>query len=97
MLPVEIDPEAIQELEDAFDWYEGQRLGLGEAFMTEYEICLADIRNAPDTWAIVENGIRRLKLHRFPYGILYKHYSDRIHVLSVMHLHRNPRYWRDRL
>ena len=43
-------------------------------------------------------GIRRYRLSRFPYGLIYTINNDDILVLAVAHLHRlRPDYWRDRL
>ena len=41
--------------------------------------------------------MRRRMLNRFPYGLLYAVEADRIIVVAVMHLHRRPGYWKDRL
>ena len=40
-------PQAEAELLDARDWYEEQRLGLGNAFATEVDTTLAGILQAP--------------------------------------------------
>jgi toxin ParE2 len=42
-------------------------------------------------------GIRRCRLGRFPYGLIYTLDNGDILVLAVAHLHRRPDYWRDRL
>ena len=34
---------------------------------------------------------------RFPYGLIYGLEKDKIIVVAVAHLHRNPRHWADRL
>jgi len=44
-----------------------------------------------------DGDIRRCLTNRFPYGILYSIESDRIFILAVMHLHRDPDYWKHRM
>jgi hypothetical protein len=41
--------------------------------------------------------MRQHRLNRFPYGIVYQVREDEIAILAVAHLHRRPRYWRDRI
>jgi len=45
----------------------------------------------------IESGVRRCLLARFPYGLIYGVDGNTIVILAVAHLHRNPRYWVDRL
>jgi len=45
----------------------------------------------------IEQGLRRCLLSRFPYGIIYGVDSETIIVVAVAHLHREPRYWIDRI
>jgi len=45
----------------------------------------------------IEEGLRRCLLSKFPYGIIYGLDSEIVIVVAVAHLHREPRYWIDRL
>ena len=45
----------------------------------------------------IEEDLRRCLLSRFPYGIIYGIDSETVIVIAVAHLHREPRYWIDRL
>jgi hypothetical protein len=40
--------------------------------------------------------VRHCLVHRFPYGVLYSVESEGIFILAVMHLRRDPDYWRFR-
>lgn len=44
-----------------------------------------------------ELGVRRKLLARFPYAIVFVERDTSVHVISVMHGHRRPAYWRRRL
>ena len=51
----------------------------------------------PNAWQQLDFGLRRCRLHRFPYGVTYVQRAGDIIVLAVTHLHRMPKSWRDRL
>jgi hypothetical protein len=89
-------PEAEAEFLKAIEFYEECDPGLGLDFARQVQ---ASIRNAidfPTMWPKIDDDIRRCLVHRFPYGVLYTPDSDATFVLAVMHLHREPGYWRYR-
>jgi hypothetical protein len=90
-------PEAEVEFVAAIDYYEDYEPGLGYDFAIEVNSTLENILSFPKAWPILEDDIRRCQTSRFPYGIIYAIYEDVLYVLAVMHLHRDPQYWKDRL
>lgn len=94
---VELHPEALLELEAAVSWYEEQGPGMGERFIESVDDAFARAAEAPFAWPILEEDIRRVLTRVFPYAILYTPEPDRIHVIAVMHCHRKPGYWRNRI
>jgi plasmid stabilization system protein ParE len=44
----------------------------------------------------VYRDIRRALLKRFPFGIFFRLRSNRIRIVAVMHLSRDPKRWRQR-
>jgi toxin ParE1/3/4 len=89
-------PEAEIELLDAIDYYEFCRRGLGYEFAIEVHFTIQNILSFPNAWPILEEGIRRCQIRRFPYGLIYSEHENIIYILAVMHLHRRPGYWQDR-
>jgi hypothetical protein len=85
------------ELDQAIQWYAAQAPGLGDAFLIETVSTADRIARYPDGWQTLENDVRRCRLNRFPYGLIYTVAGGDILVLAVAHLHRRPGYWRDRL
>ena len=51
----------------------------------------------PKAWTTIDGEVRRSLVRRFPYGVLYAEENDGVLVLAVMHLHRNPGYWKGRV
>ena len=66
MYPLILKPQAIQMAKDAYQWYEGQRQGLGELFLTELDNCLKEIQITPAANGKVNKNYRQGKLLRFP-------------------------------
>lgn len=96
-LRIEFHREALEELEQAKIWYEQQKAGLGELFFLEVQLAVSRIRDSPSTWPrYLGSQVRRFLLHRFPFAIVYLHESDLIRVLAVMHMRREPGYWKRR-
>lgn len=95
-LPIVLRPEAQDDLLEARNWYERQRLGLGDAFGEAVEQFLRRIEVMPEICAIALKGVRRGKLRRFPYLVYYRILEDRIEVIAVLHGGRDPRIWQSR-
>jgi len=90
-------PEAESEFLEAINYYEECRPGLGHAFAVEIYAAIERIVAYPLAWPILDGQIRRLQTNRFPYGVLYAQDADHIYILAVMHLHRQPGYWKGRV
>lgn len=89
-------PSAEEELVKAMEYYEDMEPGLGQDFALEVYSAIQRAVAYPKAWPKIEEEIRRSLVHRFPYGILYYEAKDNIVVLAVMHLHRDPEYWKGR-
>lgn len=92
-----VTPEAEQDLTAAFAWYEDQRMDLGTEFIVRVDELFARIREMPRQFPEVEPGYRRGLLQRFPYGVYFSVERDRVVVHAVLHLHRDPKSWQQRL
>lgn len=56
---VEFHPEATAEFRAAAEYYEKQHSGLGNRFISSVEAAVAHIADAPSSWRIVEDEVRR--------------------------------------
>lgn len=88
---------AQSELDDAFAWYDSQSSGLGTQFLDNIDRAIRRIAAYPLSSVEIEQDLRRCLLSRFPYGIIYGIDSETVIVVAVAHLHREPRYWIDRM
>lgn len=91
-----IRPEAESDISDAYQWYESQRKGLGENFLLCIEEALSRATRSPTAYSVVHKKIRRILIHRFPFGIFFIEGESSISVLAVLHARRNPKAWKER-
>ena len=85
------------ELDEAIAWYAGQAPGLGDVFLIETLKALQLINRFPQAWHPLTPQIRRCRLRRFPYSVIYTQDESDLLVLAIAHQHRKPDYWRSRL
>lgn len=97
MTPVIYHPEALEELADADRYYESCQIGLGVRFQELIEQIESDIAENPETGFIHDHGTRMRLVRKFPYGVIFKSYSDHIFIVAIAHLSRRPGYWRKRV
>lgn len=90
-------PEALAEFADAALYYSDRVPGLGADFANEIETAITAITADPLRSPVTEDHVRRYLVRRFPYGLLYSIEADHVLLLAVMHLSREPGYWRHRL
>ena len=90
-------PEAATEFSEAVQYYEEVDHGLGQDFAVEPLSAIQRAVAHPQAWGTLEGEIRRSLVRRFPYAILYVEDDQGILILAVMHLHRMPSYWKNRL
>jgi plasmid stabilization system protein ParE len=88
---------AKRELDDAVDYYNREKPGLGYEFLWEVFFAIDRIKQFPQAWQAFYEDARRCIIRRFPYGIIYVQEKDIILILAIAHLHRTPDYWIDRL
>ncbi len=95
-LAVILRPEARAEFDDAYDWYEGQRAGLGEALAVRVQLVLDRIAVMPRMHAAVFGDVRKAVVTRFLYCVFYLEEATCVRVLAVFHTSRDPRIWQGR-
>ena len=90
-------PEAEQDIDEGYSWYEGRRIGLGEEFLSCVDASIQAICRTPLMGRIIHENYRRVVLRRFPYVVFYEYADDTVTVYCVFHTSQDPEKWRDRL
>lgn len=93
-----VRPEAEQDVQQAFAWYQEQSEGLGFEFLRAIEACLSSITRNPFAYTIAKvPNVRRALVRRFPYALFYLADDDAIVVIAVFNVKRQPINWTKRI
>ncbi len=100
--PFRVEPEAVDELNEATQWYGDRRAGLGRELLAAVDETLKLIDLWPASGWLVPRlppdlPVRRAPVPRFPYHVVYLETTEAIRVLAFAHDHRRPGYWRSRI
>jgi toxin ParE1/3/4 len=95
-LPISFRRAARAEFDDAADWYEQRKAGLGTAFVAAVQRILDRISAQPDFYPQVHRDVREALVSGYPYCVYYREEPNQVVVLSVFHTARNPSIWQRR-
>lgn len=91
-----IQPEAEQDLDEAFAYYEAQQSGLGFQLLADLTETLELLEENPLLFQKVYGEMRRAVVQRFGYNLIYKVVDTDVYILAIMHGSRDPERWQDR-
>ena len=89
---LEVQSEAIIDIQEAFEWYESLREGLGFEFIEEVESGYENICKHPQYYTAINEHFRRLKISRFPFIIIYEIEKNVVIINTVRHGSRKPKF-----
>jgi toxin ParE1/3/4 len=95
-LPIRLLPEAKAELDEAVDWYERRRVGLGAKFFARVQPVFNRIATNPQLYAAVYGPVRKAVVRGFPYVVVYREEPGEVIVISVFHTSLDPSIWQGR-
>lgn len=80
------------EVNDAVEWYEAQKKGLGDDFFGHLTRALEKISECPESYGfwLGSQKIRHSRIERFPYTVLYEIHPEKVRILCVRHNKRRP-------
>jgi hypothetical protein len=92
-----IDPRAIQEIQQAIDYYDEQQTGLGEKFEAALNQRLITLEKTP-FFSIRYDDVHCLPVNKFPYMIHFTldEKQQIVTVRAVLHTSLNPKKWKKR-
>jgi plasmid stabilization system protein ParE len=97
MKPVRFHADARFEFRQARLYYDSKQPGLGRRFVEAVENTARSFAHSPQLFRLVYEDIRKSRVPRFPYALLCREREDHIEIVAVMHLHRDPDYWKSRI
>jgi plasmid stabilization system protein ParE len=96
-LPVILTPAAAAEFEEAVAWYENERRGLGTQFKEVVLKTIEAVQRHPRAYPRIYRRLRRARVKRFPYSVMYTIEPLSIRVIAVFHARRDPGEWVSRV
>ena len=93
MKPYSFHRLAREEFLSQLSYYSRVRQELAQRFVAEVDFALAEISRAPERHPFIEAPMRRIRLRKFPFALIYVEKPNVVQVLAVAHLSRKPGYW----
>ncbi|MBO6523658.1 MAG: type II toxin-antitoxin system RelE/ParE family toxin [Balneolaceae bacterium] len=92
-----LDPRAMQDIQQAIDYYDEQQPGLGEQFEDFVNECLVQLEQNP-FFQIRYDDIHCFPLKKYPYMIhfLIDEHKQLITVMAVFNTAKDPKIWKER-
>jgi len=89
-LDIQVEQEALIEIENAYNWYEEQSKGLGERFKEEVDGAFLAILDSPKGYE--KFGIhRQFPIKTFPFVILFETTKTTLFIDAVFHTSQDPK------
>jgi plasmid stabilization system protein ParE len=85
------------EVDEAVAYFDEQREGLGDRFEQDLLHTLTVIIEHPLIGKPLSKRVRKFKLRKFRYNVIYVIDDHEVIVVAVAHHRRRPGYWRGRL
>ena len=91
-------PAAESEHLEQVAYYEAQKPGLGQRYLSQVEATIARVCESPQLYRIDRvPHIRRAPVFEFPFQVIFRESNGVIEILAVSHSRRRPQYWLSRL
>ena len=83
---------AVEEVKDAYLYYERTSDGLGERFLSELRKRYSEISENPQFYSFIDSkkSIRDIKVRHFPFQVIYEIIENTVVVFSVFNSHQDP-------
>ena len=88
---LEIKEEAINDIKEAYIYYEENRIGLGERFIVTLDFYFNRITEYPENYQQRKKPYREAFIKDFPFLIIYEITDNKIIVYAVFNTSKNPK------
>ena len=88
---IRITEEAREDIDEAVEWYDEQKSGLGDLFLQRLNESFSAIQQNPASFKRVYRQLRQSALKKFPYVVLYKVENNIILIYCVFHTSKDPK------
>ena len=82
---------------EAIEYYARIDEKLGERFVAVVEEAIEQMSRTPERFRCFDGDMRKVRVEDVPFAVIYRIEGRELRIIAVMHLHRRPGYWRERL
>lgn len=95
---IQIDKEALEDIQNASDWYNLASKGLGARFQKQVKAQVNTLSKNPLAYGIRYDAVRGMLLKKFPFLIHFTVDETKkiVKIFGVFHTSRNPEIWKTR-
>jgi plasmid stabilization system protein ParE len=95
---VNIDPEALKDIQQITNWYNDAQTTYGKKFQITAIKQIDSLSKNPQVYAIRYKEIRCMLIKKFPYMVHFYINEENgiVEVLAVISTHRNPKVWEEK-
>lgn len=95
---IQIDIEALQDIQDATDWYNLQQEGLGNRFQKQVKSQINSLAKNAFAFGIRYSTVRCTLIKKFPFLIHFEidEPNNVVKIFAILHTSRNPQIWKTR-
>jgi mRNA-degrading endonuclease RelE of RelBE toxin-antitoxin system len=93
-----VELDALQDIQEATDWYNEQLKGLGSKFQKQVVTRVNSLKKNPLGYAIRYADVRCVLVKKFPFMVHFtiNEKKNLVEVFAVYHTSRNPKIWEER-
>ena len=95
---IQIDTDALEDIQNATDWYNLASKGLGTRFQKQVKAQINTLTKNPLAYGIRYSSVRGMLIKRFPFLVHFTvdDTNSIVKIFSVFHTSRNPEIWKPR-
>jgi len=87
---ITLTPTALNDLQEAIDYYNAQQQGLGRKFENSIHDTFLKISNMPQSASFAYDTVRYKVVNKFPFIITYEALHETIVILRIFNHHQDP-------
>lgn len=96
MFDIRVDSNALQDIQDATDWYNEHSPGLGSLFLKQVKNQINSLKSRPFVYPVRYSEVRCMLIKKFPFIVHFTITENTVEVFAVFHTSRNPKIWKQR-
>ncbi len=93
---VQIDEEALTDIQEVTDWYNEQLQGLGSRFLKQTKLQINSLKMDAEIYTNRYADVRCMLIKKFPFMVHYTIDNLTVKIFAVLHTSRNPKIWEGR-